>query len=398
MERVSAKLLFNELKLKSLKKMGKKELLDTVSLNLYPLVTWYFNDSFRGENRKFEPAILDLLYAKKLFLKPILKIIDDKKRRDDVPEGLAVMLYDYLEKMYSRMEEKLQSDQADYAPSDETKEAYKSAMENWKELRSMVEDITKTTAKKTIKKLMKLGMKEEYAIAVAPHIVPKEYLNKHNVRKYLFRLNQALYRVQKQSIETGKNDEYVVKTGINLAQSDLKSIEAIYQLALDGADRDTVINGLVGIALEKKSRALDAFTPPQLALYNKISQFVLAVLEGEIVFAPNIKWDKISKKELKKAKKEYAFDKKAFKQFFNSYRVERTKDAKRNRDGARRIQFDSLNPEEYEMTVKYYNKYLKEQSKSYLQSSDAEKAAVESSISKEEKEKKATKKASKSKK
>lgn len=396
MERVSAKLLFNELKLKGLKKMGKKELLDTVGINLYPMVSWYFNDSFRGENRKFEPAILDLLYAKKLFLKPITKIINDKKRRDDVPEGLAVMLYDYLEKMYSRMEEKLQSNQADYAPSDETKEAYKNAMDEWKELRVMVEDITKVSAKKTIKKLIKLGMKEEYAIIIAPHIVPKEFLNKHNVRKYLFRLNQALYKVQKLSIETNKDDEFIVKTGVNLAQSDLKVIASIYQLALDGADRDTVINGLVGVALEKKSRALDTFTAPQLALYNKISQFVLAVLEGEIIFAPNIKWDKLSKKELKKAKKEYAFDKKAFKQFFNSYRIERTKDAKRNRDGARRIQFDSLNPEEYEMTVKYYNKYLKEQSKAYLQSTDAEKAAVESSIATEEtKEKKAPKKASK---
>ena len=396
MERISAKMLFGELKLKSLKKMGKKELLDTVGINLYPMVSWYFNDSFRGENRKFEPAILDLLYAKKLFLKPITKIIDDKKRRDDIPEGLSVMLYDYLEKMYSRMEEKLQSNQADYAPSDETKEAYKAAMEEWKELRAMVEDITKLSAKKTIKKLIKLGMKEEYAIMIAPHIVPKEFLNKHNVRKYLFRLNQALYKVQKLSIDTNKDDEYVVRTGVNLAQSDLKVIESIYQLALDGADRETVINGLVGVSLEEKSRALDTFTQPQLALYNKISQFVLSVLEGEIIFAPNIKWDKLSKKELKKTKKEYSFDKKDFKAFFNAYRVERTKDAKRNRDGARRIQFDSLNTEEYATTVKYYNKYLKEQSKSYLQSSDAEKAVVESSIA-EDKEKKAPKKASKKK-
>ena len=396
MERISAKMLFGELKLKSLKKMGKKELLDTVGINLYPMVSWYFNDSFRGENRKFEPAILDLLYAKKLFLKPITKIIDDKKRRDDIPEGLSVMLYDYLEKMYSRMEEKLQSNQADYAPSDETKEAYKAAMEEWKELRTMVEDITKLSAKKTIKKLIELGMKEEYAVMIAPHIVPKEFLNKHNVRKYLFRLNQALYKVQKLSIDTNKDDEYVVRTGVNLAQSDLKVIESIYQLALDGADRETVINGLVGVSLEKKSRALDTFTQPQLALYNKISQFVLSVLEGEIIFAPNIKWDKLSKKEFKKAKKEYSFDKKDFKAFFNAYRVERTKDAKRNRDGARRIQFDSLNTEEYATTVKYYNKYLKEQSKSYLQSSDAEKAVVESSIV-EDKEKKAPKKASKKK-
>ena len=249
--------------------MGKKELLDTVGINLYPMVSWYFNDSFRGENRKFEPAILDLLYAKKLFLKPITKIIDDKKRRDDIPEGLSVMLYDYLEKMYSRMEEKLQSNQADYAPSDETKEAYKAAMEEWKELRAMVEDITKLSAKKTIKKLIKLGMKEEYAIMIAPHIVPKEFLNKHNVRKYLFRLNQALYKVQKLSIDTNKDDEYVVRTGVNLAQSDLKVIESIYQLALDGADRETVINGLVGVSREKKSRALDTFTQPQLALYTK---------------------------------------------------------------------------------------------------------------------------------
>lgn len=372
MERINAKLLFNELKLKSLKKMGKKELLDTISLNLYPLVEWYFNESFRGDNRKFEPVVLDLLYNKKLFLKPIIKIINDKKRRDDVPSGLSVMLYDYLEKMYSRIEERLQNSQAEFAPSEEMKAAQQSAIEEWKELRSMVEEVTQVISKKTIKKLIKIGLKEEYALELSPHIVPKEYLNKHNVRKYLFRLNQALYKVQKNSVNSEKGDEFVIQTGVNLAQQDLKPLMDIYKLALDGADKETVINGLVGISLEKKSYALDRFTAPQLAIYNKISQFVLGVLEGELIFAPSVKFDKLSKKELKKAKKEHSFGKKDFKAFFNSYKVERIKDAKRNRDGARRIQFDSLNTEEYPNTSKYYDKYLKEQSKSYLTSTEAE--------------------------
>lgn len=360
--------------------MGKKELTNTISLNLYPLVEWYFNESFRGENRKYEPLMLDLLSADKHFLKPVLKLVSSKKRHNDIPEGLNIMLWDYAEKMRGRISERFETALAEGESREQVTEKFKDAHEFLAKLETIVKDITNITAKKTIKKLMKIGLTEQYAQQLANHIVPKEYLNKHNVRKYIYRLNRALYEVQKESVvpDNGKGDNYVVNTGVSLAQKDFKILEAIYGLALRGADQETVNNALVGIALEKRN-VLDSFNPPQRALFANISAFVQDILEGRVVFAPGVRLDKMSKKEYKKAVKTFTFGKKDLKAFFNAYRVERRKDVKRNRDGVRRIQFDAINVEEYPRTTKMYEKIIKGDSKAFLQSTERERSVLNES-------------------
>ena len=137
--------------------MSKDELKDHIGSNLIPLVDYYFYDSYRGEERKYEPLMLDLISSMKYFIKPISKIVTDRNFKDEVPDGLHVMLVDYLEKLYSRIEKSLQTS-PDIVPSQEEREAQKQAIEVWKELRDVVTDVVRVSAKKTIKKLMKLGI------------------------------------------------------------------------------------------------------------------------------------------------------------------------------------------------------------------------------------------------
>ena len=381
MEKTHGKQIFSNFKLKMLKKMTKDELKDHIGSNLIPLVDYYFYDSYRGEERKYEPLMLDLISSMKYFIKPISKIVTDRNFKDEVPEGLHVMLVDYLEKLYSRIEKSLQTS-PDIVPSQEEREAQKQAIEVWKELRDVVTSVVRVSAKKTIKKLMKLGINEEYAIDIAANIVPSEYLNKFNVRKYIFRLNQSLYKVQKRGVERVGDNKYTVHIGAELNNPEV--LKAIYLIALDDADTEIVQNALVGIALEKKTRALETFTVPQMAVYNAISRLALSILEGETLFAPQVNEAKLSKKELKKAKKEYLFGKSELKGFFKSYRVERIKDAKKGRDGVRRIQFDTLNPEDYTNVCKVYKKYLGELTNELIQSTPKEKEAVEKDMAKAE--------------
>lgn len=355
MKKTSGKEILSEFKYKRLKKMSKDELKSHIADNLIPLVDYYFMDSFRGEERRYENQFIDLITSMKMFVKPLRKIVKDYNFKDDVPAGLHVMLVDYLEKSYLAIEKSLQTEPG-IVPSEEQKERQKQAIEYYKELRDTVADVVKVSAKKIIKKLMKLGIKEEFAIDIAANIVPVEYLNKFNVRKYMFRLDQSLYKVQKRGVERLADNKYTVHVGAEL--NNIDTLKAIYNIALDGADQEIVRNAMISIALEKKSKAIENFTVPQTAVYNTISRLLLGVMEGQILLAPEVKESKLSKKQLKKAKKEYLWGKKDLKEFFKMYRNERIKDAKKGRDGARRVQFDTLPAEDYPNIIKYYERYI----------------------------------------
>ena len=58
------------------------------------------------------------------------------------------------------------------------------------------------------------------------------------------------------------DNKYTVHIGAELNNPEV--LKAIYLIALDDADTEIVQNALVGIALEKKTRALETFTVPQM--------------------------------------------------------------------------------------------------------------------------------------
>ena len=82
------------LSIKSLKKMDKGELISTLEINLSSLVEYYYEDFHHKEEHNFRPFVIDLVMSKKLFLKPVLKIV--KESEDVVPEGLAFLVWDCL--------------------------------------------------------------------------------------------------------------------------------------------------------------------------------------------------------------------------------------------------------------------------------------------------------------
>ena len=121
MEKTHGKQIFSNFKLKMLKKMSKDELKDHIGSNLIPLVDYYFYDSYRGEERKYEPLMLDLISSMKYFIKPISKIVTDRNFKDEVPDGLHVMLVDYLESYTLVLRKAYKQVQISYLPKKNVK-------------------------------------------------------------------------------------------------------------------------------------------------------------------------------------------------------------------------------------------------------------------------------------
>ena len=380
-DRLSGKEIFSELKPKALKKLSKKELDDVVAINLQPLLDYYFYDSFRGEERKYEDALTDLACSFKFFIKPLQRLIkkDKKSKGNEVPDGLHVMLKDSLEKAYRRVDKRIQSFQGGGKITPETEEEIKNLQAMWLELRDAIEEICEMLTKKTTKKLMKLGMAEEFAVELAATVVPEDYLNEHNVRKYIHKTNQALYNITRRGVkrdesEDAHEDEYINTVGVNLTSTDV--IKEIYEIVLKGAERDVVINGIAGIMLEKRGGQFQNFTKPQLSVYNAITKLALSILEGEDIL--NTNGAKFAKgKAGKKAKKELAISKKELRKFMKFFSSERRRDIKNGHDAPRRVSFTNLADDMYPNVIKAFKRCAKDSAEELMQSTDAEKQRFE---------------------
>ena len=346
----------------NLKKAKKKKNLAKLLKSELPILVEYYFTTFnkKDERRKFEEPLLKLVGSEAYFIEPIRKLLKKAKKDKELelPIGLATMLMDNLDeirRMYRAQINKM-------GGNGNLTEDAKNRIETIKELSNLLiehtTDIVDVLNKKRIKKLTKLGMSEEYAKILARTWVPAKCLSSHNIRRYVYRTNLALYDIQRIGVKQDNlgDEENRFKNDVGLNLSDPDVIKDIYELMFKGIERKTYINMLVGIMLERKGERYTSFTKQELVCFNAIKKLILDVLEGNEFI--NISKEKMSKKE---AKKELKLSKKELKHFMQLYSEERAKDQDRKRDSARRVSFSNLDKEDYPNIVKAFKKCNKAQ-------------------------------------
>ena len=348
--------------LKKAKKKGGKALEKLIEANLPLLVEYYFTSYFKGNQRqKFEKHLLQVIGNDACFIQPLKRLMKKaaKKKSDiEIPEGLHVILMDTIDDVRSMYRRKLKEmSGGDASMSDDTKSAIEDLRDMTQELIESTEEVCGMIVKKKAKKLAKLGMSEEFATDLAKTYIPDDIANPQNIRRYLYRTNIALYNIQKRGVlknEEAEDDEdrWIQNVGLNLGDQDV--IKKIYEILYKGISRKVMISGLVGIMLERRGNMFENFTKPQLWCYNAITALVLDVLEGNESF--NFGEEKASKKDKKKS----AISKKELRAFMKMYSEEKSRDAKHNRDCARRISFSNLPDDTYPRIVKAFGAYTRE--------------------------------------
>ena len=235
------------------------------------------------------------------------------------------------------------------------------------DMRDMAQELIESTdevcgliVKKKAKKLEKLGMNEEFATNLAKTYIPKEIATVVNIRRYMYRTNIALYDIQGKGViknedaDINDEDRWIQNVGLNLADPDV--IKKIYEILYKGISRKVFISGMVGIMLERRGGMFERFTKPQLWCYNAITTLILDLLEGNESF--NFGGDK--DKEAKKDKKKNLISKKELRAFMKMYSDEKSRDARNNRDTARRISFSNLSDDSYPRVLKAFSAYTRE--------------------------------------
>lgn len=355
---------------KGLQRAKKKELVDIIESNLPFMVESYFG-TFQKKERKYLNNVYELVGSEKYFMDPLMKLLNGGKKKkkkdvdlDNIPKGLHVILLDSIDRVKQKYNERISR----FAGQNRTKETeeYLAEIKELAEAQAeQLGDIINILIKKDVKKLKKLGIKEQYATRIARCFVPAKYLNKHNVGRYLHRLNRTLVDVQRycmvksDEVDEDGNTTYMNDAGINLANDD--NIMDLYEIFFSKVDRSVYLVGLTSVLLETRSRVVDNFNKPQRDMYNAISRVVCDLLEGESVL--NITGDKLSKKELKNE----VISKKELRKIMKMYSSQRAEDYRKGYDAPRRIVLSNLSEESYPKLIGSFAKENKTTAKDVLE-------------------------------
>lgn len=355
---------------KGLQRAKKKELVDIIESNLPFMVESYFG-TFQKKERKYLNNVYELVGSEKYFMDPLMKLLSGGKKKkkkdvdlDNIPKGLHVILLDSIDRVKQKYNERISR----FAGQNRTKETeeYLAEIKELAEAQAeQLGDIINILIKKDVKKLKKLGIKEQYATRIARCFVPAKYLNKHNVGRYLHRLNRTLVDVQRycmvksDEVDEDGNTTYMNDAGINLANDD--NIMDLYEIFFSKVDRSVYLVGLTSVLLETRSRVVDNFNKPQRDMYNAISRVVCDLLEGESVL--NITGDKLSKKELKNE----VISKKELRKIMKMYSSHRAEDYRKGYDAPRRIVLSNLSEDSYPKLIGSFAKENKTTAKDVLE-------------------------------
>ena len=184
--------------MKALKKMDKGELMSTIEINLQSLVDYYFEDYYRKDESEYRETLQDLVLSKKYFLKPLSKIM--KENPDSVPSGTAYMIYEVLNNATRVINDRIQAEKDSNKPKEEKEKAIDELNMLFKETQADVFDCLAELTTKARKKLKKLDIKKEYCAAIAPVMLPTDYITNKNLGRMVRSLTSTLYNVYKASI------------------------------------------------------------------------------------------------------------------------------------------------------------------------------------------------------
>ena len=324
------------LNMKSLKKMDKEELISTIEINLQELVDFYYEEFHRKEEREYRNKFTDLILSKKLFLKPLAKII--KNSDEEVPEGLCFMLYDTITLASKTVNDKIREIKESNMSDTDKENAIGELTGEFNDAKGDVLEVISTLCKKTVKKLKKIGFKEAYAYMIAPALFSPQYVSAKNVFRFVRTLTNCLYTVHTTSLAKNEDDEVVTTAGADL--SNPKTIAAIMNLITKEMNLGDYGEFVKQILLEKRDKGFDNIGPA-LPVYNAITAWALAMLEDK-----------------------KTFNKGTRKNVIQSFGEQRARDEKRGRDAKRRVVFSELDPDMYPNICKAFNKVVNKDDKS----------------------------------
>ena len=316
--------------LKGLKKLDKNELSSTIEINLQELVDYFYEDIHRKDEREYRPKFTDLVLNKKLFLKPLAKII--KKSDDEIPEGLAFMLYDTISNTSRMIGVKTREIEESNISDEDKKAAIESLKSELDESKDAIYDIILSLSKKTVKKLKKLGFKEQYAVLIAPAMFSAQYVSARTMFRFTRTFTNALYNTYITSLAKNADDETVTTAGADLGN--VRVISAIMKLMTKEMNLGDYAEFVKQILLEKRDKGFDAIEKA-IPVYSAITAWALATLENKDVF------NKATRKGI-----------------IESFGKQRALDDKHGHDAKRRVEFAELDPDMYPNIMKAFNKVI----------------------------------------
>ena len=316
---------------KSLKKMDKDELISTIEINLQELVDYYYEEFHRKEEREYRNKFTNLVLDKKLFLKPLAKII--KRSDEEIPEGLAFMLYDTVTLASKLANDHIREVKESNIPEADKTQAISDINNEFMDAKGDVLEVIATLCKKTVKKLKKIGFKEAYAYMIAPALFSPQYVSAKNVFRFVRTLTNCLYAAYNASLAKNEEDDVVTTAGADL--SNPKVIASVMYIITKDMNLGDYGEFIKQILLEKRDKGFDNIGNA-LPVYNAITAWALAMLEDK-----------------------KTFNKGTRKNVIQSFGEQRARDEKRGRDAKRRVVFSELDPDMYPNIVKAFNKVVK---------------------------------------
>lgn len=315
--------------MKALKKMDKGELLSTIEINLQSLVDYYFEDLYSKSEAEYRDKVSDLVLSKKYFLKPLSKIM--KETPESIPSGTAYMVYEILNNANRTIQDKIQAEKESNKPKEEKEQTIEEINNLYTEVRHDVYDCLESLTGKTCKKLKKLGVKKCYTVALAPAMLPTDYITQKNLARMVHTLTNTLYRVYKSTIVKDEDGNEASDLGLDITKP--KNISKLFMVFTKSMDVGTFANFIKQLLLEKRDKSFDNMDSNQLAVYNAITAYALGILDDKDVFSNKTRQEII-----------------------RGFSEARRRDEKRGFDARRRVTFSELDPDIYPRITKAFNK------------------------------------------
>lgn len=318
---------------KALRKMDKEDLYSTYLCILQPIQEYFYEDLYNGDERPYRTKFNDLILNKGDFLRPIFKMLKKGMFEEgELPYGLAFIINNQLQAGKNAMDNQIAELQKAQLTKEVIAEKVDAMKEEYEKIYEIAQNILDILCKKTVKKLKKMGMKDEYARMLAPSLPEKYVLDGRNFFFMEWGIVEALIGIFQMSLVKGDEKTMVSNLGVDLTNP--KVIGDIFNLFLKDADTKVMANVVEQLILERRPYNLNTWGKEKLAVYNAISVFTLQTFESKKIFDNNDRRDIIKNVARRRAI-----------------------DAKKQRDKARRIVISDVDPEVYPRIAAAWKKF-----------------------------------------
>lgn len=279
---------------KALKEMSKDERCNDVYQSLDTILNFFL---FRRYKEKENLEKLYDVFASPKFVKTLNKVVKDAKGEWAPDASICIVISSFI---------KVRGQDIDQEIIDKYKK------------------IIKILTKKLLNKLKNIDSINELAAMSIVSVIPSKHIlnNKKYAHIYVSNLEKALYS---SAILVDSDENFA---GLVVEDFTDKTVASLVKLLFEKEYKNAI---LLAIALDKKIEMAN-FSNRQLSVWNAFTYYLTEQLES--------------------------MDKSEIEKFLEAYVEQRSKDAKENKDSARRINFSQLQVEDNKKIVKVVNKLI----------------------------------------